>query len=99
MLPSSLGSYYRYTGSLTTPPCSRVVEWIVFSQPVFLSHQQVREFPPLHPRDAKSAQPQAKTRTSAINLVWKAKVIAAYHYDFAPVFNSRAYKSVSFRSA
>lgn len=42
LLPSSLDSYYRYTGSLTTPPCSKVVEWIVFSRPVYLSHTQVR---------------------------------------------------------
>uniref|UniRef100_A0A8C7MRW7 protein-tyrosine-phosphatase n=1 Tax=Oncorhynchus kisutch TaxID=8019 RepID=A0A8C7MRW7_ONCKI len=41
LLPSSLGSYYRYTGSLTIPPCSKVVEWIVLSRPVFLSHSQV----------------------------------------------------------
>ncbi|XP_029103821.1 receptor-type tyrosine-protein phosphatase gamma-like isoform X1 [Scleropages formosus] len=44
LLPSSLGSYYRYTGSLTTPPCSKVVEWIVFSRPVFLSYQQLESF-------------------------------------------------------
>ena len=42
LLPSSLTSYYRYTGSLTTPPCSRVVEWIIFSRPVFVSYKQVR---------------------------------------------------------
>uniref|UniRef100_A0AAY4BV55 protein-tyrosine-phosphatase n=1 Tax=Denticeps clupeoides TaxID=299321 RepID=A0AAY4BV55_9TELE len=41
LLPSSLGSYYRYIGSLTTPPCSKVVEWIVFSRPVFVSYKQV----------------------------------------------------------
>uniref|UniRef100_A0A8C7MLY7 protein-tyrosine-phosphatase n=1 Tax=Oncorhynchus kisutch TaxID=8019 RepID=A0A8C7MLY7_ONCKI len=41
LLPSSLGGYYRYTGSLTTPPCSKVVEWIVFNRPVFLSYKQV----------------------------------------------------------
>uniref|UniRef100_A0A674EX71 protein-tyrosine-phosphatase n=1 Tax=Salmo trutta TaxID=8032 RepID=A0A674EX71_SALTR len=44
LLPSSLGSYYRYTGSLTTPPCSKVVEWIVFNRPVFLSYKQLEAF-------------------------------------------------------
>ncbi|XP_026866754.2 receptor-type tyrosine-protein phosphatase gamma isoform X1 [Electrophorus electricus] len=44
LLPSSLGSYYRYTGSLTTPPCSKVVEWIIFSQPVYLSYHQLEAF-------------------------------------------------------
>ncbi|CAL8357152.1 unnamed protein product, partial [Gadus morhua 'NCC'] len=40
LLPASLGSYYRYTGSLTTPPCSKVVEWILFSRPVYVSYKQ-----------------------------------------------------------
>ncbi|XP_076012652.1 receptor-type tyrosine-protein phosphatase gamma isoform X2 [Genypterus blacodes] len=44
LLPSSLDSYYRYTGSLTTPPCSKVVEWIIFSRPVYLSHTQLEAF-------------------------------------------------------
>uniref|UniRef100_A0A8C1QZJ0 protein-tyrosine-phosphatase n=1 Tax=Cyprinus carpio TaxID=7962 RepID=A0A8C1QZJ0_CYPCA len=44
LLPSSIGSYYRYIGSLTTPPCSKVVEWIVFSRPVFLSYKQLEAF-------------------------------------------------------
>uniref|UniRef100_A0A8C6UZH6 protein-tyrosine-phosphatase n=1 Tax=Neogobius melanostomus TaxID=47308 RepID=A0A8C6UZH6_9GOBI len=44
LLPSSVDSYYRYTGSLTTPPCSKVVEWIVFSRPVYLSHSQLESF-------------------------------------------------------
>ncbi|KAK3512986.1 hypothetical protein QTP70_033999, partial [Hemibagrus guttatus] len=44
LLPSSIGSYYRYVGSLTTPPCSKVVEWIVFSRPVFLSYKQLEAF-------------------------------------------------------
>ncbi|XP_035245254.1 receptor-type tyrosine-protein phosphatase gamma [Anguilla anguilla] len=44
LLPSSLGSYYRYTGSLTTPPCSKIVEWIIFHRPVYLSYQQLEAF-------------------------------------------------------
>uniref|UniRef100_A0A8C0BIY1 Receptor-type tyrosine-protein phosphatase gamma n=1 Tax=Buteo japonicus TaxID=224669 RepID=A0A8C0BIY1_9AVES len=41
LLPTSLGSYYRYAGSLTTPPCSEIVEWIVFRKPVPISYHQV----------------------------------------------------------
>ncbi|XP_051803954.1 receptor-type tyrosine-protein phosphatase gamma-like isoform X2 [Acanthochromis polyacanthus] len=44
LLPSSLGSYYRYTGSLTTPPCSKVVEWIIFSRPIHVSYKQLEAF-------------------------------------------------------
>ncbi|XP_056129873.1 receptor-type tyrosine-protein phosphatase gamma-like [Lampris incognitus] len=44
LLPSSLGSYYRYTGSLTTPPCSKVVEWLILSRPVYVSYKQLEAF-------------------------------------------------------
>lgn len=35
---------YRYRGSLTTPPCSEDVSWIVFSKPLQLSKQQIDAF-------------------------------------------------------
>lgn len=37
-------SYYRYVGSLTTPPCSEGVQWHVIKQPVTISRQTVRKF-------------------------------------------------------
>jgi len=40
LLPVSRASY-RYTGSLTTPPCSEDVTWIVMSTPVSMSAEQV----------------------------------------------------------
>merc|ERR1719471_1539640 len=34
------GEYYRYEGSLTTPPCLEVVEWFVLKDPVVISQAQ-----------------------------------------------------------
>lgn len=36
LLPDSL-EYYTYLGSLTTPPCSEIVTWIVFPNPIRIS--------------------------------------------------------------
>lgn len=33
--------YYSYSGSLTTPPCSESVNWIVFKEPIVLSVEEV----------------------------------------------------------
>lgn len=36
--------YYRYNGSLTTPPCTEGVLWLVMKQPLTISKAQVNEF-------------------------------------------------------
>lgn len=43
LLPTKLDSY-RYFGSLTTPPCSEMVSWVVFQQPVKISPEQFQQF-------------------------------------------------------
>jgi carbonic anhydrase len=37
-------AYYRFEGSLTTPPCSEGVTWLVMKHPVSASHGQLVKF-------------------------------------------------------
>lgn len=41
LLPEKPAEYYRYRGSLTTPPCYPSVLWTVFRNPVHVSQEQV----------------------------------------------------------
>lgn len=43
LLPSK-PEYYRYSGSLTTPPCSEGVTWLVMTEPMEVSKAQVEKF-------------------------------------------------------
>uniref|UniRef100_A0A673J1Z7 Carbonic anhydrase n=1 Tax=Sinocyclocheilus rhinocerous TaxID=307959 RepID=A0A673J1Z7_9TELE len=45
LLPARLDEYYRYDGSLTTPPCYPSVLWTVFRRPVTISRKQSTTVP------------------------------------------------------
>ncbi len=51
--------YYSYMGSLTTPPCSEGVLWLVMQQPVPVSAQQIDIFARLYPMNARPLQQAA----------------------------------------
>ncbi|XP_076848150.1 carbonic anhydrase 6 isoform X2 [Brachyhypopomus gauderio] len=42
MLPENLSHFFRYEGSLTTPPCFESTIWTVFDTPITLSQNQIR---------------------------------------------------------
>jgi carbonic anhydrase len=48
--------YYTYMGSLTTPPCSEGVLWMVMQHPVPLSPEQLSIFARLYPMNARPIQ-------------------------------------------
>ena len=49
--------YYQFMGSLTTPPCTEDVLWMVLKQPVTLSPAQMRLFAQQFPNNARPVQP------------------------------------------
>lgn len=44
LLPNNLDSFYTYSGSLTTPPCFQVVNWIVMSERLYMNAKQIEMF-------------------------------------------------------
>ena len=51
--------YFTYMGSLTTPPCSEGVLWMVLQQPMPVATEQVNVFSRLYPMNARPIQQAA----------------------------------------
>uniref|UniRef100_T1J6C9 carbonic anhydrase n=1 Tax=Strigamia maritima TaxID=126957 RepID=T1J6C9_STRMM len=51
LFPDSTEYFFRYSGSLTTPPCNEVVTWTVFEVPQTISLKQLKAF-----RDLKGSK-------------------------------------------
>ena len=49
-------SYFSYSGSLTTPPCSEGVKWFMLRAPVEVSRAQVEKFLSVVGKNARPVQ-------------------------------------------
>lgn len=61
--PASLvpgGRVWRYTGSLTTPPCTEIVQWVMYQTPIAASAGQIAAFAALFPNNARPAQSRGR---------------------------------------
>ncbi len=56
LLPKEKKSF-RYNGSLTTPPCSEGVKWIVLEQPIEMSKEQIEAFGAIFSNNHRLVQP------------------------------------------
>jgi len=50
-------SYYHYIGSLTTPPCTQIVQWYVLQNPILISKEQLEKFHELYKGNYRPTQP------------------------------------------
>jgi len=44
LMPANIDNFFRYNGSLTTPPCSEHVTWTMFDSTIAISPAQAKEF-------------------------------------------------------
>ena len=57
LLPRSLQATWRYEGSLTTPPCSQTVDWIILGQATSVAQLDIELFRRIFPINARPLQP------------------------------------------
>lgn len=56
ILPSN-SKHLLYTGSLTTPPCTEGVQWVLFEQPIEMSAAQIKAFQQLYADNHRPIKP------------------------------------------
>lgn len=66
LLPA-LATYWTYEGSLTTPPCSECVIWMVFKTPIELSARQLHAMRDLNCYDVAEECPCNELNGKVIN--------------------------------
>ncbi|MRH43837.1 carbonic anhydrase family protein [Aquibacillus halophilus] len=49
--------FFKYKGSLTTPPCTEGVEWLIFKHPIEMSKRQINKITELFPENSRPLQP------------------------------------------
>ncbi len=57
LLPDDQNAIYVYDGSLTTPPCTEGVQWILLPTTVEMSQEQIEAFGDLYDNNARPVQP------------------------------------------
>ena len=56
LLPKQPTLFY-YDGSLTTPPCTEKVKWVLLEQPIEMSKEQIEVFQEIIPHNSRPVQP------------------------------------------
>ncbi|ESN90579.1 hypothetical protein HELRODRAFT_71060 [Helobdella robusta] len=62
LLPENTDEYWTYKGSLTTPPCLEVVQFVIFKEPIEISSDQIEAF-----RSLKSSPANRETDDPSSN--------------------------------
>lgn len=71
--------FFKYSGSLTTPPCSEGVYWIVFKQPIQASAEQIQK---MNEAMGDNARPVQKLNSRSLLKSWSDASQDTIDYEF-----------------
>ncbi len=66
LLPKDL-NYFTYEGSLTWPPCTEGVKWVLLKEPVTISAEQLAKFSEMYPATVRPLQPLGDRKVLSSN--------------------------------
>lgn len=56
LLPDDIIGYYHYEGSLTTPPCTEGVQWLILANPLKIGQEQIDCFAAIYKQNNRPIQ-------------------------------------------
>lgn len=71
--------FYKYSGSLTTPPCSEGVYWMVFKHPIEASAEQIEK---MNEVMGENARPTQEINSRAVLKSWAEQIQEPPMYEF-----------------
>ncbi|BCN93761.1 hypothetical protein THMIRHAM_15460 [Thiomicrorhabdus immobilis] len=71
--------FYKYSGSLTTPPCSEGVYWMVFKHPIEASAEQIEK---MNEVMGENARPTQEINSRAVLKSWSEQIQEPPMYEF-----------------
>lgn len=80
LLPSNLNSFYTYSGSLTTPPCYQVVNWIVMTERLNMNAKQIEMFRNLYAPLEDGAEHRELDTTTTTTTTTTSELSASDHH-------------------
>ncbi|ESO96283.1 hypothetical protein LOTGIDRAFT_239341 [Lottia gigantea] len=85
LLPKNLDNFYRYSGSLTTPPCSETVVWTVFEDTIKISSSQMAKFREMFSSevDAQNNHVHLQNNYRPVQLLHSRKVYSSHNVNSA----------------
>uniref|UniRef100_A0A0M3HYF4 Carbonic anhydrase n=1 Tax=Ascaris lumbricoides TaxID=6252 RepID=A0A0M3HYF4_ASCLU len=93
-LPHNKNSFWRYTGSLTTPPCSEGVTWTVFTEPVSITKEQLALFRSVRDKPDHVLEKNYRPVQKLNDREYKATAAVRPHYGLGVIWTKRNERDV-----